>query len=115
MTSRPHGFVTSRSHQLAFGALDDLPGPRPIVRHTCDKASCQNPAHWQPGARVANVADYLTRRHRDHGPLADLRGPAGRAVAIRQAIRTAKAEGRDVELAIAAAIAAGTAQAPGLF
>jgi hypothetical protein len=39
--------------------------------------------------------------------LADLRGAAGRAVAIRDAILSALAQGEDVEAAIAAAIRAG--------
>lgn len=109
VTAHTYGF------QLIHGPLDDLPGPRPIIRHTCDEASCQNPEHWQPGERIANVADYLARRHRSSGPLADVRGAQGRAEAIRKAILTAKAEGGDVDQAIEAAIAQGIAHLPGLF
>ncbi|WP_219826063.1 hypothetical protein [Nonomuraea typhae] len=106
ITAHVFGYQLFSAHD---GPLVASPGQELVVRHTCDEASCQNPAHWQLGERAANVADYLTRRHRDHGPLADVRGPAGRAVAIREAIRAARAEGRDVELAITAAIAAGEA------
>ncbi|MFI8992185.1 hypothetical protein ACIG63_45870 [Streptomyces antimycoticus] len=76
-----------------------------VVRHTCDEASCQNSRHWTAGTRQDNIADYHARRDRAGHALADVRGPAGRAMAIREAILAA-APG-DVEDAIAAAIAAG--------
>jgi hypothetical protein len=53
-------------------------------------------------------------RYRAEGPLADLRGPRGRAVALRTAIVEALAAGTDVEEAIVAAAAEG-ADVPGLF
>ncbi|MEY9961510.1 hypothetical protein [Streptacidiphilus sp. MAP5-52] len=76
-----------------------------VVRHGCDETSCQNPEHWKRGERAQNHEDYLARRGRAGHALSDVRGPHGRAVAIRQAILTAE-PGR-IEEAIAAAIAAG--------
>ncbi|WP_086708937.1 hypothetical protein [Streptomyces antimycoticus] len=76
-----------------------------VVRHTCDEASCQNRRHWTTGSRRDNNVDYHARVHRAGHALADVRGPAGRAIAIRTAILAADPD--DVEDAIAAAIAAG--------
>ncbi|MEV8590899.1 hypothetical protein AB0424_28565 [Streptomyces sp. NPDC051180] len=78
-----------------------------VVRHACDESSCQQPAHWIAGERVDNIRDYYARAHRAGHALGDVRGPDGRAVAIRDAILTAQATGADIEAAIAAAIAAG--------
>lgn len=81
-----------------------------VVRHLCDESSCQLPAHWVAGERLDNIRDYYTRRHRAGHALGDVRGPDGRAVAIRDAILAALATGADVEAAIAAAIAEGHPQ-----
>ncbi|MGW6412184.1 hypothetical protein ACWF95_34025 [Streptomyces vinaceus] len=78
-----------------------------VVRHTCDESSCQLAAHWVAGERLDNIRDYYARSHRAGHALSDVRGPDGRAVAIRDAILTAQATGADVEAAITAAIAAG--------
>ncbi|ATL88770.1 hypothetical protein [Streptomyces malaysiensis] len=78
-----------------------------VVRHTCDESSCQLAAHWVAGERLDNIRDYYARSHRAGHALSDVRGPDGRAVAIRDAILTAQATGADIETAIAAAIAAG--------
>lgn len=78
-----------------------------VVRHRCDESSCQLTAHWVAGERLDNIRDYYARSHRAGHALGDVRGPDGRAVAIRDAILTAQATGADVEAAIAAAIAAG--------
>ncbi|MFD5565557.1 hypothetical protein [Kitasatospora griseola] len=96
------------AHQLGWAihhGTGDLAGR--VVRHTCDESSCQNPDHWLLGERLENVADFLSRRVLTGHPLADERGPHGRAVAIREAIKAALAEEADVEAAIGAAIAAG--------
>lgn len=77
------------------------------VRHTCDETSCQNPGHWITGERAANIADYRSRIVRAGHALNDVRGPRGRAVAIRDAILAALAAGADAEAAITAAVAAG--------
>ncbi|MGW1764999.1 hypothetical protein ACWCQL_13110 [Streptomyces sp. NPDC002073] len=93
------GFVIARGAQaLAPGA---------VVRHRCDESSCQQPAHWMAGERLDNIRDYYARSHRAGHALGDVRGPDGRAVAIRDAILTAQKTGADVEAAITAAIAAG--------
>ncbi|MFJ2110774.1 hypothetical protein ACIOEX_02405 [Streptomyces sp. NPDC087850] len=99
VTAHVLGFVIANGAQaLAPGAL---------VRHQCDESSCQQPAHWMTGQRLDNIRDYYARNHRAGHALGDVRGPDGRAVAIRNAILTAQATGTDIETAIAAAIAAG--------
>ncbi|MER5511542.1 hypothetical protein ABT052_40455 [Streptomyces sp. NPDC002766] len=106
--SRPAG--TSRVvsvHVLGYaihhGAADLQPGA--IVRHKCDEASCQNPEHWLIGDRLQNIVDFQARRGLTGHALADVRGAAGRAVAVRDAILAA-APGAEAD-AIAAALAAG--------
>src|SRR5262249_41317451 len=88
--------------QLSRGGLRPLPDGRlPVIRHTCDESACMNPAHWVTGSRADNAADYRDRKSDPLGPLADRRGPAGRARAIRDAILAARAHGpRAVEAAI---------------
>ncbi|WP_331729790.1 hypothetical protein [Streptomyces chartreusis] len=76
-----------------------------IVRHKCDEASCQNPTHWLLGDRLQNITDFQARRGLTGHALADTRGAAGRAVAVRDAILAA-APGLESD-AIAAALAAG--------
>lgn len=100
------------AHQLGW-AIEfgpDSLADRRVVRHTCDESGCQNPRHWRRGERLENVADFLARRGLAGHALADVRGPHGRAVAIRDAITKALAEGADVESAIADAIAVGNPQ-----
>ncbi|MET7621816.1 hypothetical protein ACWC5O_44875 [Streptomyces sp. NPDC001450] len=76
-----------------------------VVRHTCDEGVCQNPRHWLAGERVQNNQDFQSRRLLAGHALADMRGAAGRAVAVRDAILAA--ELGTEEAAIAAAVAAG--------
>src|SRR5690606_9517408 len=71
----------------------------------CDESSCQNPDHWLVGERLQNIVDYAARRGLTGHALADVRGAAGRAVAVRDAILAA-APGAE-SAAIAAALAAG--------
>jgi hypothetical protein len=88
-------------------------GPEPladglVVRHRCDEPPCQNPAHWLPGPHRSNLADYYARRGLAGHALADVRGPHGRAVAVRDAILAAdRTNPEAVEAAITAALAAG--------
>ena len=104
--------------QFHHGLIRPRPGEDPVVAHRCDEASCQRPSHWELIERTANSGDYRARRWRAEGPLADVRGAAGRAAAIRAAILAARAEGANA-LAIRAAIrtaqAEGIRTAPGLF
>ncbi|MFD3715992.1 hypothetical protein [Streptomyces sp. NPDC058677] len=76
-----------------------------VVRHTCDESSCQNPDHWLVGERLQNIVDYTARRGLAGHALADVRGAAGRAVAVRDAILAAE-PGKEAA-AIEAALAAG--------
>jgi hypothetical protein len=78
-------------------------GRLPVIRQTCDESACCNPAHWVLGTRKDNAADYTARKGDPLSPLADRRGPAGRARAIRDAILHAQAHGADRE-AVAKAI-----------
>ena len=97
--------------QLSRGLLrPGRDGRLPVIRHTCDESACCNPAHWVLGTRKDNAADYITRKPDPFSPLADRRGPAGRARAIRDAILQAQARGADgmaVERAIKHAMDAG--------
>lgn len=107
------------AYQLAYGLCGDrLLVDGVVIRHICDEAACQNPAHLAVGTAADNTADYQARRGREGGPLADARGAAGRAVAIRAAITVARPGGpAAVEAAIAEAMAAGDPDAgqPCLF
>ncbi|MEU0289293.1 hypothetical protein [Streptomyces sp. NPDC006147] len=107
--SRPAG--TSRvvsAHVLGWAirhGTDALRGGAVVIRHICDETSCQNPEHWMAGDRLQNILDFQARRNLSGHALADVRGAAGRAVAVRDAILAA-APGREAD-AIAAALAAG--------
>jgi hypothetical protein len=97
--------------QLSRGLLrPGRDGRLPVIRHTCDESACCNPSHWVLGTKRDNAADYTARKDDPFGPLADRRGPAGRARAIRDAIRQAlahRADSEAVERAIRQAIEAG--------
>lgn len=96
------------AYQHAYGLCSQrLLHAEVVIRHRCDEASCQNPAHLQIGIAADNVADFHARRWRHQGPLLDARGAAGRARAIRTAIRSAGSDQVEAELAIAAAAVAG--------
>lgn len=82
--------------------------PGTAIAHACDESICHNPAHWERIGSGDNTRDYLARR--GGGPLADTRGPHGRAVALRDAVKAALAAGAspaETEAAIAAADAEG--------
>jgi hypothetical protein len=94
------------AYQHAYGLCSErLLHADLVIRHRCDEASCQNPAHLQIGTAADNVRDYHARRWRHHGALGDCRGPAGRARAIRTAIHSAGPG--ETEAAIAACLAGG--------
>jgi hypothetical protein len=88
---------------------EQLHGPIPAglyLLHSCDETSCVTVrAHLRLGTQAENQAQ-MSRRHRGAGPwhvgLADTRGPAGRARAIRAALR----DGYDADR-LAAALDAG--------
>jgi hypothetical protein len=83
-----HAFAYHRAHGITPTDLHS----GIVRRHRCDEAACVNPAHLVAGTATQNTTEYLARRHRLGGPLADRRGAAGRALAIRNAIRTTLAE-----------------------
>jgi hypothetical protein len=85
-------------YQLSRGLLRPGPDGRlPVIRHTCDESACTNPSHWILGTKAANAADYEARKGDPLSPLADLRGAAGRARAIRDAVLEAQARGASPE------------------
>lgn len=97
-------------YQLHHGVLRPEPGVDLVVSHACDEHSCQHPDCLRAETRAANNRERTARR--GTGPLADVRGPWGRAAAIRDAIREARRTGADVAAAIEAAAAAGVRAAP---
>jgi hypothetical protein len=95
-------------YQLSRGVLRrGSDGHLPLIRHSCDEASCHRPRHWLTGTVEDNSRDYVARSRTLGSPLTDSRGPRGRAVSIRDAILRARALGLDVEQAIWSASAAG--------
>ena len=59
-----------------------------VVAHRCDTPRCQHPGHWRESTHAQNKREWAARRHSLSGPLRDLRGARGRALAIRDAVRT---------------------------
>ena len=66
-----------------------------MICHQCDFAGCTNAAHMRLGTNTTNRAEYFERRGNLAGPLADVRGAAGRTRAIAAAIRTRLANHED--------------------
>lgn len=95
--------VVVLAHRFGYAlthGLDAL-NQAPVLEHDCDEALCQNPRCLIPSNDNAqNHEDWRIRRHRIGSPLRDIRGPAGRAKAIRAALL----EGGDVNAAIAAGV-----------
>lgn len=106
------------AYQLAYGVIFRFGWSGvedPVICHRCDSHGCTNPDHLRLGTIAENAAEWA-QRHRDPtGPLADVRGAAGRTRAIADAvrvglaaresreqieerIRTAEAEGRPFTL-----------------
>lgn len=80
------------AYQLAHGVIPRLGFSHPddpLVSHECDFAGCANPNHLRLGTQASNRAEYAARRGDLTGPLADVRGAAGRTRAIAAAIRAA--------------------------
>ncbi len=92
-------------YQFAYGVIPRLDWgvDSPTVCHTCDNHSCQQPTHLRLGTPAENRSEWLSRRRDPSSPLADLRGPAGRARAIGTAVRTGLANGEN-EARVAARI-----------
>jgi hypothetical protein len=105
----PSRIVTAHvyAYQLHHGVIPAAWAGRVVIRHQCDEASCQAWEDLVIGTQPDNVWDYQARRGRESGPLADRRGARGRAVAIRDAILTARRAGTSIEEALQQAITAG--------
>lgn len=84
--SREHDLVVI-AHRFGWALAHGLDAmlAAPVLAHECDEASCQNPGHIVPSTITENREDWLRRRGRVGSPLRDVRGPAGRARAIRDA------------------------------
>lgn len=83
--SREVGIIASRFAWALHHGPDAL-DQAPVLAHTCDEASCQNPEHLVLSSNAENNDDWHRRRWSIGSPLRDTRGPAGRAQAIREAI-----------------------------
>ncbi|WP_371792242.1 HNH endonuclease [Streptomyces sp. NBC_01471] len=83
-----HGVIP----RLGWSGEDD-----PCLCHRCDEAGCVNPAHLRLGTNTENRAEWAQRHRNPHGPLADLRGAAGRARAVGAAIRAGITAGDSAE------------------
>lgn len=73
------------------------------IAHRCDNTLCQKPTHWQASTRAQNRAEWAARRHQLTGPLRDMRGARGRALAIRDAVR----EGQPLDEVLAIGVRSG--------
>jgi hypothetical protein len=88
------------AYQLAYGVIVRLGWTNTddaVLAHRCDNAGCTNPHHMCLGTNATNRSEYVERRHRPDGPLADLRGAAGRTRAIAHAVRTGLSSGATTE------------------
>lgn len=54
--------VIEEAHRVGWTYANPEPAPdEMVVRHTCDFAACQNPAHWVLGTHEDNHRDMLER------------------------------------------------------
>ena len=60
----------------------------PVLCHRCDSHGCTNANHLRLGTNAQNRAEWAQRHRNPRGPLADVRGAAGRTRAIAAAVRT---------------------------
>jgi len=74
-----------------------------VVAHRCDNALCQLPEHWKESTHAENKREWAARRHSLSGPLRDVRGARGRAVAVRDAVR----DGRPLADVLSVGVSAG--------
>lgn len=92
-------------HRIAWVLHGGILSIDTVVRHTCDEASCQQPAHLVEGTSADNSHDWSTRRGDQRGPLADSRGAFGRARAIQHAIANSRGLSGDEQISVVAATA----------
>jgi hypothetical protein len=95
---------TVRPHVRVFELTHGLRPVRVPLLHSCDETGCVAVDHLTVGTQALNVAQMHRRGrgYRRHTSVVDVRGPAGRARAIRAAL----ADGWD-QAAFRAAIAVG--------
>lgn len=79
-TVRPHLWIFERAHGLRPARMS--------VLHSCDETGCVALEHLALGTQAQNMAQMYARGRgrRRHTAATDLRGPAGRARAIRAAL-----------------------------
>lgn len=87
-----HRFGWALTHGLE--ALDDAT----VLAHRCDEPSCQNPDHLIATTFSDNLKQWYRRQWTPNSPLHDVRGPGGRA----RAIRTALVAGQDLRATLEA-------------
>lgn len=78
------------AYQLEYGVIARLGWSNAddaVLCHQCDFAGCTNPTRLLLGTNRTNHNEYDLRRRNIVSPLADVRGPAGRARAFAGAIR----------------------------
>ncbi len=87
------------AYQLEFGVIPRLGwsgSASENLCHRCDEHACLNPRHLRLGTLAENRQEWADRHRIPGGPLADLRGAAGRARAVASAIRQGLAAGEPV-------------------
>jgi len=89
------------AHRFGYGLAhgwDALTRTEVVAHGDCDNPLCREPDHWRPSTHAENRLEWAWRRNRLAGPLRDLRGARGRALAIRDAVR----DGRPLDDVLAA-------------
>lgn len=71
---------------------------RSVVCHQCDSHGCTNPGHLRLGTNTENRAEWAARHRNPTGPLADVRGAAGRTRAIAEAILAGLTRGESTQM-----------------
>ncbi len=99
---------------LEYGPIDRegpaAAGYQVELCHTCDEHGCTNLRHLRLDKQEINRREAIARGRT--GPLADVRGPAGRTRAIAAAVRAGLAAGETVEQIRARQLAAAAAGEP---
>ncbi|RAG82434.1 hypothetical protein DN069_27595 [Streptacidiphilus pinicola] len=89
------------AYQLVHGVIPRLGwsgAEDPVVCHRCDSHGCVSPHHLRLGTAAENRSEWAYRHRDPAGPLADVRGPAGRTRAIARAVRIGMARGESTGL-----------------
>lgn len=54
-------WTTRKAHQVSYAHHKGRVPPGMVIRHTCDVATCVNPAHLILGSQAENVRDMIMR------------------------------------------------------